>query len=199
MQVLSPEAAAPALPAPGAGEPATGLLARTLHALRGQGALLVLRNPAAAFGTARIAAAEGVRLFAMADADDEACWDAMLALGQPVYGLRGRQRIDCAVLHPASAISSLAFGMYVCEDGMEVAELHEDRAGVRWRIAGTGPAEAQVIGRGGFPLATIAGTSGAYADTGREGVVRVVLARGSGRAWTQPRLVAPRQGGACGR
>ncbi len=193
LRVLAPEPIA--LP-PVDGLPAPAVLAAVLAAGQGRGALVHLRNPAQALGEERIAYAEGVRLFGIGSDADERCWDALLSLGQPCYGMRGRLRIDVSSAHPAAVVSALAFGGFVCEDGLALSELHEDRQGVRWRVAAT-EASAQVVIKGGFTAAEIPGAAGVYTDTGREGYARVVVAAGAGRVWTQPRLIAPRREAGC--
>ncbi len=183
-----------ALPAPEESEPAGGAIARLHQALFGSGGLLVLRNPAAAFGPERIALASGVRLFAVQEAADEACWDAALSLGQPVYGVRGV--VSCAVssAHPAAVIAALAYGNFCCEEGLSLERLEEDHGGVR--LAARQPFAAAVIVRGGFEAARLEGAEVRWDDQGNEGYVRVVARAASGACWTQPRFVGPRPAGA---
>jgi hypothetical protein len=181
------------LPAHEPSEPAVGAIARLQQALCGSGGLLVLRNPAAAFGAERIALASGVRLFAIGAPADELCWDAALSLSQPVYGLRGV--ISCTVgsAHPAAVISALAYGNFCCEEGLRLERLEEDQVGVR--LAAGHAFAAAVIVRGGFEAARLAGTEVRWDDHGNEGYVRVVARSTTGACWTQPRFVAPRQPG----
>ncbi|MBA3938211.1 MAG: hypothetical protein H0X38_12165 [Planctomycetes bacterium] len=179
------------LPAAEPSESATGALARLERALRGSGALIALLNPAV-FPPAQIALAEGARLFALADAADEASWDAVLSLGLPVYGLRGRIACACLTAHPGAVLSALAYGNFACEEGLALERLDEDRAGVAWR---TGvPAEATVIVRGGYEAARQQGAEGRWADRGNEAYVRLVIRSAGGTCWTQPRFIAPRAG-----
>jgi hypothetical protein len=182
------------LPAPEASEPASGAIARLQQALFGSGGLLVLRNPAAAFGAERIALASGVRLFAIGDPADELCWDAALTLGQPVYGLRGVISCTVSSAHPAAVVSALAYGNFCCEEGLRLERLEEDRSGVR--LAARQPFTAAVIVRGGFEAARLQGAEVRWEDQGNEGYVRVVARSAGGACWTQPRFVAPRRPGA---
>ena len=195
IQVIAPEPLP--LPMPEASEPAPGAIARIIQALSGGGGLLLLRNPASAFGAAKIAFAQGVRLFAIAEAADEACWDAMLSLGQPVYGVRGTVACACRTAHPGAVISALAYGTFTCEEGLAVSLLDESRQGVKWTL----PVEAEtaVIVRDGFEAGRIRGVSGEWQDRGSEGFVRLVMRSPSGSAWTQPRFIAPvlSKGGGC--
>jgi hypothetical protein len=189
LQVLAAEPLP--LPEPESSEPVEGAVARIVGALAGSGALALLRDPAAAFGVERIAFAEGLRLFSIASPEDEACWDAALTLGLPIYGLRGA--IACEVLrpHPASVLSALAYGQFICEEGLTLGALHEDRSGVAWRTEAA-DAEATVVIRGGFEVGRIQGTSGSWRDQGNEGYVRVVVRSSQGACWTQPRFIAPK-------
>lgn len=195
IQVIAPEAID--LPTAEASEPAPGALARLTQALMGSGGLLLLRNPAAAFGAQRIAFSQGVRLFAIADAADEACWDAMLSLGQPVYGIRGTIACACRTAHPGAVISALAYGTFTCEEGLAVSVLDESRQGVKWALPHD--AETTVIVRDGFEAGRIRGASGEWQDRGSEGYARLVMRSPSGTAWTQPRFIAPvlSKGGGC--
>ena len=187
IQVIAPEFIE--LPAAEVSEPAPGAIARLSKALAGSGGLLLLRNPAQAFGEQRIGFALGVRLFAIADAADEACWDAMLSLGQPVYGVRGTIACACRTAHPGAVISALAYGTFTSEDGLAVALLDESREGVKWTLPIA--AETSVIVRDGFEAGRINGISGAWRDRGTEGYVRLIMRSVSGSAWTQPRFIAP--------
>lgn len=183
------------LPEPEASEPVPGAIARCVRAIAGQGALLLLANPAQALGRDRIALAEGVRLLAIADEADEACWDGLLALGQPCYGVRGTIDLDVLRPRPANIVSALSFGVFLCQEGLAPL-LDESPRHVAWTC--DEDVDAEVIGRGGFALARSHGRSGRHDDTGSEGVVRVVLRTADGRAcWSQPRFVAPRKE-ACG-
>ncbi len=140
-----------------------------------------------------MAFAEGVRLMSIASAEDEACWDECLTHGRPVYGVRGRQACEILAPKPASLLSALAYGLFVCEEGLEMRELHEDRTQVGWD---TGRSEtiASVVVRDGFEAARISGAQGRWVDQGRELYVRVVLRAGQDGCWTQPRFIAPRSG-----
>jgi hypothetical protein len=197
LQVLAAEAID--LPGNEVSEPVAGALARLQQALHGHGGLLLLRNPHEAFGPARIALTSGVRLFAIASAADEACWDAALSLVLPVYGVRDVLSCEVASGHPAAVISALAYGAFVCEQGLQLARLDEDRTGVR--IVGQSAVEATVIVRGGFEAARLKGDDLRWDDRGNEGYVRLLVQSAGGRCWTQPRFVAPRSpipGGAHG-
>lgn len=184
--ILGPEPIA--LPVPESSEPAAGAVARLDRAVRGQGGIIALLNPAQAFGPERIAFTEGIRLFAIAEPADEACWDAMLSLARPVYGLRGTIACECLSLHPGALISALAYGNFVCEEGLTLEAFDEHRIGVDWR-AGV-DTEAAVIVRGGFEAARVSGRAVTWRDRGNEGYVRLVIRGGGGAVWTQPRFVA---------
>ena len=178
------------LPAPEASEPVPGAIARCVRACAGQNAVLLLGNPAAALGVTRIALAEGVRLMAIETSEDEACWDALLALGQPCYGVRGSLAMELLRPDPAGILSALAFGAFQASDGLD-ATISESPHHVAWSCSE--PVAAEVIGRNGFPLASLRGPTGRYDDRGSEGVVRVALRAGERACWTQPRFVAPRK------
>jgi hypothetical protein len=180
-----------ALPSSEPSEPVEGALARVCRAVAGTGALVLLRNPAQAFGTGRIAFADGARLLGIASEADEACWDAVLSLGRPIYGVRGTLACEVMSAHPASVLSALAYGMFVCEEGMTLRSLVEDRSQVSWD-AGRADATAAVIIRDGFEAAQVSGASGQWRDQGPEGYVRVVIRAGQGTCWTQPRFLAGR-------
>ncbi|HYE04817.1 MAG TPA: hypothetical protein VEL07_04770 [Planctomycetota bacterium] len=182
-------------------EPVAGAIARVLLALRAQShaigpTLSLLVAPAATLGADAIRLADGIRLFAIDSDEDEACWDAALACGMPVYGVRGMCVLDVARADGTSALLALGLGGFTCGD-LELVELIEDRAGTRWRVAGADAdaAVATVIVRGGFEAARIPGASGAWQDRGDEGSVRVVVRAPGGSCWTQPRFVAPRPAG----
>lgn len=179
------------LPEPEPSEPVPGAIARVVRSLAGQGALALLANPAEALGPARIAFAEGVRLMSIAAEADEACWDAILGLGQPCYGVRGEVVVEVVNPRPAGVLSALSFGVFYCHEGLEPTSLDEDRQGVAWQAAE--PVEATVFARGGFAVARQSGSEGRYADRGNEGSVRVVLRAGTRSCWSQPRFVAPRK------
>jgi hypothetical protein len=187
--VVFPEALP--LPVAEASEPVAGALARIHQAIQGTGALLILRNPAAAFGPSRMSFADGVRLLAIESEEDEACWDVALTLARPVYGLRGAIRCQVLQPHPASVLSALAYGLFVCEESLSLSSLQEDRSGVSWQCE-RDDATASVIIRDGFEVASIPGRGGSWSDSGKEGYVRVVIRAGTAACWTQPRFVAPR-------
>lgn len=189
IQVIAPEPIA--LPEPETSEPVPGAIGRLVRAIMGSGGLLLLRNPAAAVGAEKIAFAEGVRLFAIATPADEAAWDAMLSLGQPVYGVRGAVACACRTAHPGAVISALAYGTFICEEGLPVAVLDESRQGVKWSLPQD--ADTAVIIRNGFEAGHIRGTAGEWHDRGSEGYVRLVMRSPGGTAWTQPRFIAPVQ------
>ncbi len=179
-----------ALPPAEPSEPVPGAIARCVRACAGNGALPMLANPAAALGRERIAMAEGIRLMAVAKPEDEACWDTLLALGQPCYGVRGTLAVEVLRPRPANILSALSFGVFLCEDGLSAA-IDESPRHVAWTCAE--PVEAEVLGRDGFTLASASGREGRYDDTGREGVVRVALRAGPRVCLSQPRFVAPRR------
>lgn len=179
-----------ALPQPEPSEPVPGAIARCVRACAGSGALLLLANPAAALGPERIALAEGIRLMSIATPEDEACWDALLALGQPCYGVRDSLSIELLRPDPLGVLSALAFGSFQACDGL-AATISESPRHVAWTCDEA--VAAEIIGRSGFTLASQTGTSGRYDDRGNEGVVRAVLRAGGRACWTQPRFVAPRK------
>jgi len=180
-----------AMPNYEASEPVAGAIARVVAATKGSHALLLLANPAEALGATRIALADGVRLFAITRDADVACWDAALALGVPVYGVRGCLVADLVRARPANLLSALAYGGALSCDGLEPEALLEDRQGVRWTLSAAG--EGVVIVRQGFEMARIAGREGQWIDRGNEGYVRVELHTADGACWTQPRFIAQRR------
>ncbi|MEK7411860.1 MAG: hypothetical protein AAB263_00920 [Planctomycetota bacterium] len=180
------------LPSAEPSEPVPSAIARVMQTIAGQGALLLLANPTQALGTTHMAFAEGVRLIGITNDDDVACWDALLALGQPCYGVRGDLVVEVSSPRASSVISALAYGLFTCHDGVELTTFAESQLGVQWQTSES--IDASVIGRGGFEIATSHGTTGSHTDTGREGTVRVVLRSGPRSCWTQPRFVAPRKG-----
>lgn len=188
LRVLAAEALA--LPDAEPSEPVAGAIARVVAATAGSHALLLLANPAEALGPSRIALADGVRLFAITSEADLACWDAVLALGIPVYGVRGTLVADLVRARPANFLSALAYGGVLCCEGMEPEALLEDRSGVRWTLPSAG--EAAVIVRQGFEVAHQTGREGSWVDRGNEAYVRVELRTAAGSCWTQPRFIAPR-------
>jgi hypothetical protein len=192
IQVIAPEAVV--LPTPEPSEPPAGAISRLTNALIGTGGLVILRNPAAAFGRERILFASGVRLFAITSEADEQCWDAMLTHGQPIYGIRDTVACPVRQAHPAAIISALAYGTFTCEAGLSVAVLDETRSGVSWELPEN--AETSVIVRDGFEADRITGHKGAWKDRGNENYVRLMMRSASGSAWTQPRFIAPGVG--CG-
>jgi hypothetical protein len=187
IQILAPEAIN--LPMIEVSEPPAGAIGRITQALIGSGGLLILRNPAAIFGESRILFAAGVRIFAITQPADEACWDAILSHGQPVYGVRGTVACATRTAHPGAVISALAYGTFTCEEHLAVAKLDESRTGVSWELPNE--AETSVIVRDGFEAAKIIGRSGTWNDKGSESYVRLVMRSADGCAWTQPRFIAP--------
>ncbi len=184
------------LPACEPSEPVPSAIARVLAAIRGSGAQLLLANPALALGRERIGLAEGVRLFAIANAADEACWDAMLSLGQPVYGVRGVAACSVRSGSATSLLSALAYGLYTCEEGLTLAALEEDRGGIAIEMPPGCDGDAAVVVRGGFEAARLSGHRLNWRDLGSEGYVRLAISARDGdgrvgRCWTQPRFVAP--------
>ena len=173
-------------------EPVPSAIARVVQAIAGQGAIVLLANPAQALGAGHMAFAEGVRLIGITNDDDLACWDALLALGQPCYGVRGDVIVDVSSPRASSVISALAYGLFTCHEGIALTAFEESQSGVSWQASES--VEASIIGRGGFEIAQAHGTAGSYTDTGMEGTVRVVLRSGTRSCWTQPRFVAPRKG-----
>lgn len=186
--------AAESLPLPGhePSESVPGALARLIGALHGTGAVLILLNPAQALGQDRIAYAEGVRCFGIGTEADEACWDAILSLGRPVYGLRGTVHGEVDRITPHAVLSALSYGVFTCSEGLELAQFTEHSHGVSYAVAPGSNAEAAVIVSGGFRARSIAGDAGEWIDQGAERYVRLVITANQGRCWTQPRFIAPR-------
>lgn len=174
-------------------EPVVGALARLLQAVRGSGAIILLGNPASAFGPERILFAEGARLFAIGRPEDEACWDAILSTGQPVYGARGIAAMEVLTAHPAGVLSALSYGLFTCDEGLSLTGLHEDRVGVAY--ACDRATTAAIIIRGGFEAGEVRGAAGeqvVWKDRGNEAYVRLVISDADGnRCSTQPRFVVP--------
>jgi len=180
------------IPATEPSEPVAGAIARLAQCLAGHGAVLLLDHPASVLGPERIAFAEGVRLFDIRSDEDLACWDAALTLGLPVYGVRGDLVVDVLTPHPASVLSSLAYGLFYCRDGLDAVGLDERRDGVRLEL--DRPAEITVVVRSGFEAERHVGSVLDRLDQGSEGYVRLHARSGSAQLWTQPRFIAPRHG-----
>lgn len=181
-----------ALPDEVADLPAASALAQALQACAAHGALLILANPAEAFGAQRIGWASGVRALAIGNAEEEACWDALLSLGQPCYGVAGRLVVTVLRPRPANVLSALSFGAFWSCAGLEPLAIEESPRHIAWRCPEA--VEAEIVARQGFVVARQRGCEGRYEDTGREGYVRAVLRGPSGTCWTQPRFVMPRAG-----
>jgi hypothetical protein len=192
LRVIAAEAVV--LPDAEPSEPVESAVARVLQAIAGQGALLAVLNVGEAFGPDRITFTEGVRLFAISTPADVGCWDAALSRGLPVYGLRGTIAADVLTPRPTGVISALAYGLFLCEEGLRLTHFNEDRAGLTWTCAES-DAVATVVARGGFEIATIPGPTGSWQDLGNEAYVRVVVRRGDGACWTQPRFISPKKSG----
>ena len=188
--VLAPEAFS--TPQAEASEPVAGAIARLARLAQNVGGVLAIRNPSTALGADRVALAQGVRLFGIGCAQDEACWDAALSAGLPVYGVRDQLRIDVSQARRRDAgavLLSLAYGLFTCGDGLQPEQLVEDRGGVAWRFAET--VATAVMVKGGFEADRINADHGSWRDRGSEGYVRLVAEAGERRCWTQPRLVMP--------
>lgn len=193
-RILGPEPLS--LPLLEPSEPTVGALARLQQAIKGSGAIIILVNPATAFGRQRILYADGARLFAITTPEDEACWDALLATGQPVYGIRGIANMEIMRATAPAVISALAYGLFTCDEGLSLTGLHEDRAGIAYACERA--TEVTVIIRGGFEAEILRGEAGAQVvrkDRGNEAVVRLVISDVDGnRCSTQPRFVVPSAG-----
>ena len=197
LRVIACEAMA--LPDVEPSEPVSGAIARLAQHLAGQGALMLLEHPANSFGPERIAFAEGVRLLDIRQDADVACWDAGLTLGLPLYGVRGELVVDVLNPHPASVLSSLAYGLFFCREvpqpsqgQLDAISLDERRDGLRLELDRS--ADITVVVRGGFEAEQHAGNVFERADQGGEGYVRLHARSDSGQLWTQPRFIAPRHG-----
>lgn len=177
------------LPAPESTEPIAGALARLHRAVAPAGGLLLLPHPAQVFTPERIALAAGVRLFGFADEADLACWDAALAAGLPVFGVRGTVVTSAVRPDALAMLSALAYGNVLCEEGLHLRRCDETPQGVD--IAADEELEATVVIRGGFEAARLTGRELRWRDQGHEGSVRLVVRGPSGTCWTQPRFVAP--------
>lgn len=187
-----------AVPQPEPTEPVVGALARLFQVIKGTGALVMLGNPSQALGPQRILFAEGARLFSITRSEDEACWDAMLSQGQPVYGVRGIVSMEVMRPTATAALSALIYGLFTCDEGLSLSGLHEDRAGVIY--ASDRPTTAAVIIRHGFEGGSLHGKADeqvAYRDRGNEAYVRLVISDAEGhRCSTQPRFIVPQRHGA---
>ncbi len=188
VQVLAAEAVP--LPHPEPSEPAPGAIARIASALAGVRAVTILHHPGRTFTPDRIAFAEGMRIFALADEADERCWDALLTRSVPVWGARGRLVAETARADAQSVLGALIFGCFHAEDGLRLDRIEETRTGVSWSCA-RDDAQAEIIARGGFPISRQTGRSGRWTDRGDEGYVRLAVRSGDDSALTQPRFVAP--------
>jgi hypothetical protein len=179
------------LPAPEAlaGENVVAALARLSATYRYPDALLWLPEPAQALGADRMAHAEGARLVSIDTADDEACWDAALSKGLPIYGLRGEIVASVRRATSIDLLGALAYGLFHCREGLVATVITEERSGVSWEIPAA--ESVQVILRDGFEAASIPGPSGSWTDRGDEAVVRLVASGSEGRLWTQPRFIMP--------
>lgn len=180
------------LPAPESTEPVVSALARIHQAVIPAGGFLLLPRPSAAFAPERITLAAGVRLFGITTDADVACWDAALAVGMPVFGVRGTVVTSVTRPDALALLSALAYGNFLCEDGLSLTRCDETPLGVD--IEATEAVEATVVIRGGFEAARLAGRSIAWRDRGQEGTVRLVVRGPAGTCWTQPRFVAPPAG-----
>lgn len=178
------------LPAPVAGEPVEGAIARVAEAVRGSGALLYLANPAACLGPERIRSADGIRLMAVHAPANRACWDAALSVLLPIYGVAGPCVCEVTRAAPAPVLSALAYGGFITGD-LVPEGLVEDRGGVSWSFAEDTAVE--VVVRDGFVAARFDGLSGRWDDRGSEGSVRLECRGKSGSCLTQPRFIAPRR------
>lgn len=177
-------------PAGDASEPTAAAIARLVHVARAADAILALDHPAIALGPERMALAQGVRLFGITTDADEACWDAALSAGLPVYGLRGGLRIDLGAARrrdATAALLALAYGLFTCGEDLHPTMLEETRSGVAWRFPQ--PVTTRVIVRDGFEADRHTGAAGAWRDRGTEGYVRLVFSRDDRCCWSQPRLV----------
>ncbi len=181
-----------AVPEPEPSEAVISALARLVRATQGSGALVMLDAPAATFAMDRLHGAEGVRLFGIGTEPDVAAWDGLLALGQPVYGVRGRLTVDVLRPHPASILSALAYGLFTADEGLLPDGLREDRTGITYQV--DRPTTASVVIRHGYEAAILRGAADqpvTWRDQGNELVVRLVISDGrGGTCWTQPRFVA---------
>lgn len=176
------------LPASEASEPVASALGRLHRAVAGTGALLLLAQPATAFGVERILLAAGVRLFGIASDADLSCWDAALSAGQPVFGVRGTVVTNATRGDALAMLSALAYGNFHCEEGLHLTRCDETPQGVD--LETEAPVTATVVVRGGFEAAHMSGTHLVWRDQGHEGYVRLVLHNAAGTCWTQPRFVA---------
>jgi len=156
-------------------------------------ALLILVNPAQALGEEHMAHAQGCGLLAIETGEGELCWDAALAKGLPIYGLRDELRMVCRRVAATSVLSALAFGVFDCRQGaeLEAVQVHDDRNGVAWS-GGPDDLQVSVILREGYEVHQANGPAGQWRDRGNEGVVRLRMTTPSGaKLWSQPRFIMP--------
>jgi hypothetical protein len=106
-----------------------------------------------------------------------------------VYGVRGTVTTSARRSDALALLSALAFGNFLCEEGLSLARCEETPQGVD--IEAPDGVTATVVIRGGFEAAQLPGPRITWRDQGREGYVRLVLHGAAGRCWTQPRFVAP--------
>ena len=142
-----------------------------------------------------MAHAMGCGLIAITSGDRELCWDAALAKGLPIYGLRDDLILTMTRLRAASVMSALAFGVFHCVKGKAFAtmQLEDERQGVTWS-GGPEDLSTAVILREGYEAQRLSGPAGEWRDRGNEGVVRLRMTAPShqgGGLWSQPRFIMP--------
>ena len=108
-----------------------------------------------------------VGLLAITDGSRELCWDAALAKGLPIYGLRDELRLSMTRLRAASVLSALAFGVFDCRNGADLNQvvIDDHREGVRWS-GGPQQMETTVVLREGYEIPQAAGAQGEWRDRG---------------------------------
>ena len=173
-------------------ESVEGVLARLAQQFRYPQALLILANPEEALGEEHMAHAMGCGLLAIDEPSRELCWDAALAKGLPIYGIRDELRLSLTRQRASSILSALAFGVFDCRNGTALDEVsvEDHREGVRWSGV-PDSAQTVIVLREGYEIPQPPGAEGAWRDRGNEGVVRLRMRADDACLWSQPRFVMP--------
>lgn len=175
-----------------ADEQVEGVITRLAHQFRYPQALLILVNPDEALGEDHMAHVMGCHLMAITSPARELCWDAALAKGLPIYGVRDELRLTMTRIRATSVLSALAFGVFDCRNGSDLSGLsiEDHREGVRW-AGGPESMETAIVLREGYEIPQAPGPAGEWRDRGNEGVVRLRAQAGDATLWSQPRFIMP--------